>query len=215
MKSIKNKGLLVISYLHEKSRIWQFLDDMGLLDMMGKHAFFADTDMALEFIEDKIIRSVLREGPQSSELSLKNFSILKEFKEHEINIFSTYLTREEFHEGDFVFRQGDKGDTLFFVVKGSVEISINLEGEIRNKRLETISRGTVFGEMALLDGNPRSANAQARENLICYCLNRNGYDAIKADFPHIAISLLSGVGRLISNRLRMTNEMIFCWSHNA
>jgi MFS superfamily sulfate permease-like transporter len=208
LKLKKKNGLLAISYLNEKSHIWQFLDDMGLLNIMGKKVFFPDTDMALEFFEDQIIKSVLTEDLESQEMPLKDFSVLADFKEHEIEILSVHLIREKFNKGEFVFRQGDRGDALFFVVKGSVEISISLESENRNKRLQTISSGTVFGEMTFLDGNPRSANAEARESVICYRLNRDGFHTIKAAYPHIAISLLSGMSRLISHRLRMANEMI-------
>lgn len=79
--------------------------------------------------------------------------------------------------GEVLFREGDAGDFLYLVGSGSVEIS-QLRPDGRHEALATMKQGTFFGEMALLDGEPRSATAVAAEPTLLAAVNH-------ATFHHI------------------------------
>src|SRR3712207_985236 len=69
------------------------------------------------------------------------------------------------NEGDVIFREGDPGDSLYLVGRGSVQISKRGRGGAQ-ETLAFIQSGNFFGEMALLDGKPRSAMATAAESTV-------------------------------------------------
>lgn len=75
----------------------------------------------------------------------------------------------------FIFREGDKGDAAYVVDAGSVAIVKTVEGT--EMRLATVGLGGMFGEMAILDGSPRMAGAQALEDSILVVVPRRTIDA--------------------------------------
>ena len=70
-------------------------------------------------------------------------------------------------------------------------------------------RSTVFGEVALLDQEARSATVEADEDLVCYVLTRSSFEKLTADHSAIAIKLLTNLGRELSGRLRRANRTIY------
>jgi CRP-like cAMP-binding protein len=72
----------------------------------------------------------------------------------------------------------------------------------------TFSAGTVFGEMALLDREPRSATVTADEALVCYMLDQHSFERLAAAHPSIGMALLANLGRALSLRLRETNRTL-------
>jgi hypothetical protein len=82
----------------------------------------------------------------------------------------------------FVFREGDAGDAAYVVDLGSIAIIKTVEGS--DMRLATVNQGGMFGEMAILDGSPRMASAQAIEDstlivVLRHVSNRNSVGPIR------------------------------------
>ena len=99
-------------------------------------------------------------------------------------------------------REGDEDHSLLMIAWGTASVRIKRAGRDRYRRLATFSPGTVFGEVALLDRQPRSATVTADEDLVCYVLSAEAFDALTVHDPSIAIDLLSNLGRELSRRLR-------------
>ena len=105
--------------------------------------------------------------------------------------------------GQAVFRKGDEGQGLFAVLSGAVKLSVpSLDG--RELVLRMVGAGEIFGEVALLDGGPRTADATAAEPCHLLCLDRRGFLAVLKEEPTLAIKLLA----LLSDRLRQTSEQV-------
>ena len=117
-----------------------------------------------------------------------------------------HLERRVYEPGQQVFGEGEPGDELFIIVKGSASAFLRHgSGDIR---LVTFARGTVLGELAILDEGPRSASVTTDAGLVCYVLSRKGFSALSEDSPGVAIKLLGNLGRLLSHRLRDANRTI-------
>ena len=117
------------------------------------------------------------------------------------------LIRRHYRAGEAVIKEGNQDRSLFLIAKGTASVKIDLAGN-RSKRLATFSPGTIFGEVALLDKQPRSANVTADEDLVCYELSEDGFEALTREHPRIAIHLLMNVGAELSRRLRRSTATV-------
>ena len=101
-----------------------------------------------------------------------------------------------FEAGDKIFSIGDPGDCLYVIKSGRV--SIVSYGSI----LDVIGAGGIFGEMSLIDGSPRSANAVAREASELAPVNRAAFVHLVRHRPEFALTVM----QVLSTRLRRMNE---------
>jgi CRP-like cAMP-binding protein len=102
------------------------------------------------------------------------------------------LRTRRFRKGEVLFHEGDPGDTLFIVASGAVKVVVpSDDGD--EAILATIRRGDFLGELALLDGAPRSASAIALEATETLALPRVRFSALVATEPAIRDALLSSL----------------------
>lgn len=102
------------------------------------------------------------------------------------------LRGRRFRRGEVLFHEGDPGDALFVVASGAVKVVVPSEdGE--EAILATLRRGDFLGELALLDGAPRSASAVALEATETLALPREQFRALVASEPAIRDALLAAV----------------------
>jgi CRP-like cAMP-binding protein len=106
-----------------------------------------------------------------------------------------------------VIREGSEDRDLFMMSRGTASVRVGASPG-RQKRLASFSAGAVFGEIALLDEQPRSATVVADEDAVCYVLPEESYRALVRDHQSIAITLLRNLGRELSQRLRRANATI-------
>jgi signal transduction histidine kinase len=107
----------------------------------------------------------------------------------------------KFSRGEPIFQEGDRGDGVYLVKSGHIEISVSVT---RNERraFAQIAPGELFGEMAVLELKPRSANATAAEDSVVYFIPRDELLGMVERSPLLAMQLL----REISSRLREFNQ---------
>ncbi len=94
--------------------------------------------------------------------------------------------------GEVIFAEGDKGEHMYVVHSGDVEIERS--GEV----VETLSGGGIFGEMALIDGEPRSATARAKTACELAPINEKSFLFLVHETPFFAIAVM----RTLAERLR-------------
>ena len=124
----------------------------------------------------------------------------------ELAVLAPRLERRTFSPGAYVFREGDPGREMFVIALGTASVR-RADGH-RSHRLVTFSEGTVFGEMALLDAQPRSASVQADGPLVCHVLHQEDFDWLVAEHHVVALKLLTSLSQELGRRLRFANETI-------
>ncbi len=208
-KQLQQKGVaLEFSYLHQGDQLWTFLDDLGFLtDAISDH-LFPDTDQALESCEDLVLNEVSAKRDHELSRPLEDLLELEDLNDDDRQALHAVVGNQVFSAGDYLCRQGDPGDCIFIIEKGSAEISIKIPGLDRSKRLATLGDGAIFGEMALLDHGKRSADVQAREELRCYQISSAAFAQLKTDRPQIALMILDRLSKILVARLRLANETI-------
>jgi len=113
-----------------------------------------------------------------------------------IDLFRNEPDARSYTAGQTIFSEGEPGDFMFAVISGEVRI------EKRSKLLRTIQPGEVFGEMALIDGKPRSASAIAASDCQVAAVSEKRFMLVVKTNPFFAIEML----RMLSQRLREQTE---------
>ncbi len=135
-------------------------------------------------------------------------SFLEGLTEAECTIVRALLVRRAYTRGEVLIQEGSRDRDLFLMSRGIASVKVELPGQDRQRRLASFSAGAVFGEVALLDQEPRSATVTADEDVVCYVLPEEAFRALVRDHHAIAITLLTNLGREMSRRLRRANAMI-------
>ncbi len=101
-----------------------------------------------------------------------------------------------FNAGEVIFREGDRADEFYVIRRGEIEIR---SGE---RLLETLGANEIFGEMALIDAAPRSADAIAKTDAVVAPITERQYVFLVKHTPYFALKVL----RVLARRLRAQNK---------
>lgn len=127
-----------------------------------------------------------------------------EFDWPEIEAIAAHLEVQRRPAGETICREGDADPSLFILAGGSVSI-LKLDQEEQPRLLARLGPGQTLGEMALLDGQPRSATAVAASDVVLLVLTRPALERLVDRAPRLGAKLLWKLARLLSQRLRQTS----------
>jgi CRP/FNR family cyclic AMP-dependent transcriptional regulator len=113
----------------------------------------------------------------------------------------------DYPAGAFLFREGESGQDMFVIEKGKVRISKTVPG-IGEEALAILEPGQYFGEMAVIEDSPRSADAIAHVSCTVWVIERSKLDQLMFTDKDLAYVLLWTFVRTLSERLRETNDKI-------
>ena len=129
---------------------------------------------------------------------LKSVGLFKEISAEDLSYIAGIAEETEAAAGKLIFQEGDYGDCLYIIIRGSVRIH---RGE---HELAVLGRMQSLGEMAVLDGSPRSASATAVEDTKLLKVGREQFLDVMRNSPEI----MHGIIRLLLARLREANEKL-------
>lgn len=183
-------------------RVEQVLKAMGLESSNAPVHWYDDLDSALEDHEDTLLR---RSGSAAgvAPLSFLQTSLADGMTYQQGKLLQSHLTRRSCESGEVVFRRGDSGSSLFVTTGSVVDILLPLENG-KSRRVASFAPGVVFGEMALLDGQPRSADAIINGAGTVWELTRDSLSEIEQHHPAIAHCIHLSLSRSLAERLRLT-----------
>jgi CRP/FNR family cyclic AMP-dependent transcriptional regulator len=142
--------------------------------------------------------SDLENGPQ-----LDRVSLFANLDPSSLQQLAQVMRRRTFRPGEAIFHRDDPGQVLYIIKDGRVRIRLT-SAEGQEVALAVFGAGESFGEMAILDGQPRSADAIAIDKVEVYTLQRTDFVQVVRNHPDIAIELM----RLLSERIREANQMV-------
>jgi CRP-like cAMP-binding protein len=134
---------------------------------------------------------------------LKANRLFRDLPESAIDKLAALAFRKSYRRGKQIFAQGEPGDSLLGLISGQVRISANTPGG-KEVFLNILESGDSFGEIAVLDGNPRTASAEALMDTELFAIRRSDLFALIEKEPKLATHLLA----LLCKRLRWTSELI-------
>jgi len=136
-------------------------------------------------------------------LYFKQVSLCSDLADEDIRELMAVAKRRTFRAGEVIFHRDDIGQALYVIKEGKVKICL-ISADGQEISLVVFGKGECFGELGLLDGLPRSADAIAMERVECYTIQRSDFNYAIMKNPKIAIQVME----VLSRRLRKTDEKV-------
>ncbi len=134
---------------------------------------------------------------------LARVSLFAQCPPEELSGLASLLQPRQYARGEVVFHQDDPGAAMYIIREGKVAITLG-SAEGKEMTLALLGQGDFFGELALLDGEPRAADARAIETSRLDCLRREDFLTFLRAHPHVGPVLLAS----LSLRLRRTDQIV-------
>lgn len=138
---------------------------------------------------------------------LRNAYIFRDLGDEDLAEIAEVCKEEKYESGAYVFREGEAGNRLYFVVEGEVRISRDVPGS-GEEALAVLKPGSLFGEMAVFDRTERSTHAISNGGCALLTITRTDFEMLLDFNREMAYKVLWACVRLLSARLRQTNDSL-------
>jgi SulP family sulfate permease len=173
-------------------------------DRASGHRLFDDVDRAIEHTEQLLLAD---QGAQASDepVAARDNALLRGLDAAAVDLLLARMRTLVLPAGATLFHQGDPADSVYLVLRGSVSIVATAEEPGRRQRFVSLSPGTLFGEMAMLDGAGRTADAIA--DTACELMQLGAADLaqLATSHPQIAATLYRNMACHLAERLRVAS----------
>ena len=157
----------------------------------------------------QMMRAVPRDNSPGSSIDatlLRGVDAFSEFSLDELHQILAAATRCDLPTGRLLFREGDPGDSCFILVSGQVDVTV----KVRQQRhlLSQLSPGTIFGQVSLIAGEPRSAACTIRRDAVLAQLDRAACETLLSTKSPVALKFLGALNRGLTEALRIADRRL-------
>ena len=138
---------------------------------------------------------------------LRKQAIFRDLEDGELARVAELCREQSFVSGEHIFREGEAGNRLYLIVEGDVRISRTIPGS-GEEALAILKPGAMFGEMSVFDRSERSTDAISNGGTRCLTIGRSDFELLLDFNRDIAYKVLWSVVRMLSGRLRSTNDSL-------
>ncbi len=199
---------LSLAYVRPGMAVWNYLTELRLMTELDQTHIHPSLDGAIEAAET----ALLRESGMPADFALTPEAGLRalHIPEAAIAPLLTEMERVSFAAGELVIRAGENAGDVWLLLSGQLDVTLPMAGgDARlSTRLATLAAGSLVGEMALLSGQPRSADVLARTAVECLRFEVATMERLRRDHPELAYHLLAGVCLQVQQNLRQANMTI-------
>ncbi len=140
--------------------------------------------------------------------NLKNEMIFEFIDEQDFVTIAPFFEIKKCHSGNIIFREGEPGDFIGFVLSGKLEVKKQTEFKGNQLIIAILGKGSMVGELSIFDRHNRSATVEAVEDTDLLILKNDSINSLIERFPSIGAKLLKGLIRILSLRLRKATERL-------
>jgi CRP/FNR family cyclic AMP-dependent transcriptional regulator len=145
----------------------------------------------------------MSDSPEMTIETLRSVPLFASLDDEEARGLRALLKARALPRGSLLFRQGDAGDAMYLIESGRVRVYV-VDEDGDEVTLADLARGDFFGEMAIIEGKPRAANASVTEDARLASLSREDFHAYVRQHADVALAMVGA----ISDRLRRTDELL-------
>ncbi|HDT11250.1 MAG TPA: cyclic nucleotide-binding domain-containing protein [bacterium] len=132
-------------------------------------------------------------------LAMKNVELFNDIPGEVLADIASLLEEESYEKGSYIVSEGELGKELFIIIQGEVEV---VSG---GNRIDKMTAGASFGEMSLIDSQPRSADVVALEDVLLLKIERDDFHEILKQREEVAL----GIIKVLNRRIRNLNQRLF------
>ena len=196
---------IVISGADEKS-----------MKQLVKHRFFTfgeqvwernykdQLETAVDWCERRILTDMNRDH-EDSNLELTDVLRRIAYEEADVKLLADYFVVENRTEGEYLFKEGDKGESLYFVGSGTVVVVLKIPNQ-QEQILRKYKAGAVLGEMAIYTGENRTASVRIEDDAMLFWLDKDKLEEMSRRFPGSTSALNTYIVRILAERLGRANR---------
>jgi len=169
----------------------------------------------MEEVDNKTVHSsfwanIFNYPTEKSDLqfSLQSIPLFESLGKRDLSLILNIIHSRSYLTGEYIFYQGDPGIGLYVIREGKVRI-IRADEDDNEIELAIFSKGDFFGELAMVDGEKRSASAVAKTDVRAAVIFKPDLDEFIEKYPKKGINILFGISKIIATRLRLLNEDFF------
>ncbi len=134
---------------------------------------------------------------------LRQVTYFQNFTDLELRQLIEIGYRKRVRTLDFLFREGEPGDTFYIILSGSVEVYV----EKLNKQLTILQTGQFLGELSLMLGIPRTATVRALEETLLFAINNKGFEKLLQERPELAEVIVQELGKYQEELLERQQQL--------
>jgi hypothetical protein len=135
---------------------------------------------------------------------LRRVRILAGLTDEQLQRFLELMETRPAKQWEEIVREGSPGDAMYLLLEGEVRVRLNIAG--KESILATLCAGEFFGEVALFDHGPRSADVVANTNCLLLKISTASFQKLVQDVPELAAPFLYAIGRTLIARIRADNK---------
>lgn len=190
--------------------------DDGSLKQLVKHGFFTfgdqewervykeQLDTAVDWCERSILAD-LKIDPGEHKLALADVLGRIAYEESDVKLLSDFFVTENRKAGEYLFNEGDKGESLYFVGSGTVLVVLKALNQ-KERILRKYKSGAILGEMAIYTGENRTASVRIEEDAQLFRLDKEKLEEMSRKFPASTAALHTYIVRVLAERLGRANR---------
>ncbi len=168
---------------------------------------FDDNDLALEWCENQWLQAQFPGGTHTGPTAIDSYDLFRGLTPEETQVLTDLLEHRSYRQNEVMVEIGAQAGEVFLIHRGSASIAIPLANGAW-RRLGVFSSGMAFGEVAMLDGAPRSAVVRAETDVECHLLKRDDFEALDLAHPRIKITLLRNMALGLARLLRKATREV-------
>jgi len=182
---------------HDKALI-----ELGLDTPSPKDRWFLDLDHALEWIESELLRGYSPDVAAEKPVAIEAAQLTEGLTSAELDLLRPHLLETNLDVGDILFRRGAPGTSIFIISSGLIDIRIDTDQTASGwRRMAVLGPGCIFGEVAMLTGGHRSADAVCVQPARLFELRHESLRALSTQYPGIHRRILENLNRHLATRL--------------
>ena len=140
--------------------------------------------------------------------TIKSVPLFSKFNENILKALDVSGHLTTYPPGSVLVEEGSIGDEIFLILEGRVRVTCKPTGDKKDTDIVFLDKGEIIGEMALIEAYPRSATVSAESEVQAKVWRASSWRALCEEYPQFGYQLVSGVAKILCERLRRTNESI-------
>jgi hypothetical protein len=193
---IKDERVLADTWVFDcQNDRWRRASSLTELQLFFHKRSAAVTDMAAFAGAQNISPGVLR-----------RVKALAEMTDDQLQRFVHFMEPQTVRQWSQIVTQGETDDGMFLVLEGELRVRLMIAG--KETILATLGPGECFGEIALFDRGPRSADVLANKDSVLLRITSEAFDKLRREAPELAVPMLFAISRTLAGRIRADNKRI-------